>query len=77
MPKILNSCSSIHLHSHWLRANFRLSECQVPFVDRFPVQNTPELLHIFLLAPHPMVEKPAMLVNADAEQGVNLFAQVT
>lgn len=73
----LNSCISIRLLSQWLRAKFRVGECQVPFVNRFPVQHTPELLHILLLTPHSMIEKPAMLVNADAEQGVDLFTQVT
>lgn len=63
----VNFCSSIHLLSEWLGANFRTGECQVPFVNRFPIQHAPELLHIFLLAPHSMVEKPAMLVNADTE----------
>src|SRR5947209_6639435 len=68
---------SIHLHAQWLRADVCPYETQVPLINLFPVQHAPELLHIFLLPPHSVVEEPAVLVYADTEQGVDPFAQLT
>lgn len=64
-----------NLSSQWLRAGVHTFECYVPLINLIPVQDVPKLLHVFLLAPHSVVKEPAVLVYADAEQGIDFFAQ--